>query len=137
MQRTEWNSNINSPFIPWSVNPGTYILVYRSLVNPFLQYKSPIFGDVYFKWLVHIVLKVKGVFCCEHGRKIDRFLDPIISILYWQRSFIPSWIMMNEMGVSSNKGKYSSHLKFSRLHITWQLAVVVFVVRLVRFKIYI
>ena len=40
--------------------------------------------------------------------------------------------MMNEMGVSSHKGK----LKISCLHITWLLAVVIFGVRRVRFKIY-
>ena len=35
--------------------------------------------------------------------------------------------MMNEMGVSSHKGRYSGHLKLSRL------AVVIFGVRRVRF----
>ena len=44
--------------------------------------------------------------------------------------------MMNEMGVSSHKGWYLGHLKLSRLHNTWQLAVVIFGVRRVRFKIY-
>ena len=41
-----------------------------------------------------IVLRVKTVLCCEHWQKIDRFLDSI----------------MNEMGVSSHKGKYTGHL---------------------------
>ena len=43
---------------------------------------------------------------------------------------------MNEMGVSSHKGKYLGHLKLSCLHIPWQLAGVSFCVRRVRFKIY-
>ena len=49
-------------------------------------------------------------------------------------SFIPSSIMMNEMGMSSHKGSYSGHLKLSRLHITWQLAVVILGARRIRFK---
>ena len=63
--------------------------------------------------IFHIVLMVKGDLCCEHRRKIDRFLDPIIPIFYLQRHVL----MMNEMGVSSHKGKYSGHLKLSCLHI--------------------
>ena len=50
--------------------------------------------------------------------------------------FIPSWIMMNGMRVSSHNGKYSGHLKLSSLHIKWELAVVIFGVRRVRLKIY-
>ena len=45
-------------------------------------------------------------------------------------SFIPSWIMINEMDVSW----FSGHLKLFRLHIPWQLAVVIYGVRRFRFK---
>ena len=43
---------------------------------------------------------------------------------------------MTEMDVSSHKRGYSSNLKLSHLHITWQLDVVIFSVRRVRFKMY-
>ena len=32
--------------------------------------------------IFHLVLRVKGVLCCEHAVKVDRFLDPIIPIFY-------------------------------------------------------
>ena len=72
LQRTIWNSNINSLLIPWSVN------LFYSTNFQFLVMLT--LNDIY-----HVVLRVKGVLCCEHWRKLDRFLDPIIPIFYWQR----------------------------------------------------
>ena len=89
--RTVWNSNVYWPPIPWSV-------------NPFLHYKSTIFGNVHLKGY-------SGVLCCEHWWKVDRFLDLLINsdFLLTTTSFIPSWIMMDEMGVSSHQGRYLGH----------------------------
>ena len=60
-------------------------------------------------------------------------LRPYNSDFLWTTtSFIPSWIIMYEMGVFSHKGRYSGHLKHTRLHITWQLAVLTFGARRAR-----
>ena len=122
-QRTMWNSNINSPLIPWSV-------------NLFLRYKSSIFCNVHLKWYISHSFKGWRRFMLWALTKIRSILRPYnLSFLLTTTSFIPSWIMMNEMGVSSHKGKYSGHLKLCRLQITWQWAVVIFGMRRVRFKI--
>ena len=98
-ERTEWNNNINSPLIPWSV-------------NPFLQYKSSSFGNVQLKWYISHNFKGLRRFMLWTLTKNRSILRPYNSdFLLTTTCFIPSWIMMNEMGVSSHKGKYSGHLK--------------------------
>ena len=122
-ERTLWNSNINSPLIPWSV-------------NPYLLYKYSIFGKVHLKWYISHSFKGYSRFMLWGLTKNQSSLRPYYSdFLLTTTCFIPSWMMMNEMGVSSHKEKYSGHLKPFCLYITWQLAVVIFGVRRVRFKI--
>ena len=92
IQRTVWNSNINSPLIPWSV-------------NPFLQYKSSIFGNFHLKWYILHSFKGWRRFMLWALTKNRSILRPYNSdFLLTTTSFIPSWIIMNEMGVSSHKG---------------------------------
>ena len=91
-QRTMWNSNSNSPLIPWSV-------------NLFLRYKSSIFCNVHLKWYISHSFKGWRRFMLWALTKIRSILRPYISdFLLTTTSFNPSWIIMNEMGVSSHKG---------------------------------
>ena len=91
-QRTMWNSNSNSPLIPWSV-------------NLFLRYKSSIFCNVHLKWYISHSFKGWRRFMLWALTKIWSILRPYISdFLLTTTSFNPSWIIMNEMGVSSHKG---------------------------------
>ena len=87
-----WNSNSNSPLIPWSV-------------NLFLRYKSSIFCNVHLKWYISHSFKGWRRFMLWELTKIRSILRPYISdFLLTTTSFNPSWIIMNEMGVSSHKG---------------------------------
>ena len=100
---------VKSSLIPWFVNPS-------------LQYKSSIFGNVNLKWYISRSFKGQRRFLLWALTKTRSILRPYNSdFLLTTTCFILSWIMMNEMGVSSHKGKYSGHLKLSCLHITWQL----------------
>ena len=91
--RTMWNSNINSPLIPWSV-------------NPFLQFKSSIFGNVHLKWYISRSFKGLRRFMLWPLTKNRSIPRPYNSdFLLTTTCFIPSWIMMNEMCVSSHNGK--------------------------------
>ena len=109
-KRTIWNSNSNSPLIPWSL-------------NLFLQYKSSIFCNVHLKWYISHSFKGWRPFMLWALTKIRSILGPYISdFLLTTTSFNPSWIIMNEMGCVFTQRKYSGHsgLKLCRLHITWQ-----------------
>ena len=58
--------------IPWSIYCTYLPLLVMFTLN-----------DIYCK-----VLRVKSVLCHEHWRKIDRFLNSIIPIFYWQRHLL-------------------------------------------------
>ena len=105
LQRTGWKSYFTWPSIPWSVNSYTSNLQFL------------------------VVLTLNDIYCIILAltKKPRLNLRPYNSdFLLTTTSFIPSLIMLNEMGVSSHKEKYSGHLKLFPLHITWQLAVLIF-----------
>ena len=96
-QRTRFKSHITWPPIPWSV-------------NSFLQYISSTFGYVHLKWYILYSLKGQRRFMSWALKNKWLILRPYNSrFLLTTTSFIPSWIMMNETGVSSHKGRYSGH----------------------------
>ena len=80
--------------------------------------------------IFHMVLRVKVFLCCKHWRIIDRFSDPIIPIFSWQRHL---YFVMN---TNERNGCVITQRKVFRSLITWPLAVVIFGLRRVRFKIY-
>ena len=71
-------------------------------------------------WCDMIYWWLRGTLCryisiCVSMWKKANYTSSVVSFRnYW------SWIMMNKMGLSSHKGRYSGHLKLSRVHITWQ-----------------
>ena len=96
-QRTSFKSHITWPPIPWSV-------------NSFLQYKSSTFGIVQHNWYILHSFKGQRRFMPWALKNNWLILRPYNSdFLLKTTSFIPSWIIMNEMGVSSHKGRYSGH----------------------------
>ena len=62
---------------------------FRGLLIHFYSTKLQFIVMFTLKDIFHVVLRVKGVgFFCEHLRKINRFLDPIIPIFYLQRHLL-------------------------------------------------
>ena len=104
IQRTVWNSNINSPLIPWSV-------------NPFLQYKSSIFGNFHLKWYILHSFKGWRRFMLWALTKNRSILRPFNSDFLLTTTF---FMKSNERnGCVFTQTKYSGHsgLKISRFHI--------------------
>ena len=104
VERTRFKSHITWPPIPWSI-------------NSFLQYKSSTFGYVHLKWYILHSFKGQRRFMSWALKNNWLILRPYNSdFLLTTTSFIPSWIMMNGMGVSSHKGRYSGHFLVNISH---------------------
>ena len=96
-RKDEFQEPYHLPPIPWSV-------------NSFRQYKSSTFGYVPLKWYILHSFKGQRRLMSWALKNNWLILRPYNSdFLLTTTSFNPSWIMMNEMGVSSHKGRYSKH----------------------------